>query len=136
MATITAKDFEVGTEILMVDKGVITQERMGLEGTNPVHHDPEFAKRAGFPGTLVAGAWSASWISELMMKSFGEGWVKGGKFTVTFIKPLIAGDAVKARGIVTGKEEEGEAVRVTLEVWCENQKGEKTTVGTASALVR
>jgi len=38
------------------------------------------------------------------------------------------------RGRVKSREAEGDRVRVTVEVWCENQDGVKTMVGTASGL--
>ncbi len=44
------------------------------------------------------------------------------------------GDTLTVRGRVKSREPEGGNVRVTVEVWCENQDGVKTMVGTASGL--
>ena len=38
------------------------------------------------------------------------------------------------RGRVKSREPEGNDTRVTVEVWCENQDGVKTMVGTASGV--
>ena len=54
--------------------------------------------------------------------------------SVSFIKPVVVGDTLTVRGRVKSRETEGDDVRVTVEVWCENQDGVKTMVGTASGL--
>jgi hypothetical protein len=42
---------------------------------------------------------------------------------------------ITATGVVKEKAEEGSAVRFLCDIWCESLSGEKTVVGTASALV-
>jgi hypothetical protein len=39
-------------------------------------------------------------------------------------------------GVVKEKSAAGGATRVVVDVWCENQHGAKTAVGTASGLVQ
>jgi acyl dehydratase len=70
----------------------------------------------------------------MMVQFLGEGFVKGGKMSVAFIKPVLAGDTLTVRGHVKSKEAEGANTRVTVEFSCENQQGVKTMVGTASGL--
>jgi acyl dehydratase len=70
-----------------------------------------------------------------MTRFAGAGFVKGGTMAMTFIKPVFAGDTLTVRGIVKEKRPEGERTRVIVEVWCENQHGETTAVGTASGLL-
>jgi acyl dehydratase len=55
--------------------------------------------------------------------------------SMTFIKPVLAGDRLTVHGVVTDKRPEHGRTRVVVEVWCENQDGDKTAVGTASGLV-
>jgi len=38
-------------------------------------------------------------------------------------------------GVVKDKQPDGSRTRVVVEVWCENQHGDKTAVGTASGLI-
>jgi hypothetical protein len=38
-------------------------------------------------------------------------------------------------GVVKDTQPEGARTRVIVEVWCENQDGDKTAVGTASGLI-
>ena len=44
--------------------------------------------------------------------------------------------ALAVHGVVKEKTAEGDATRVVVEVWCENQDGDMTAVGTASGLIR
>ena len=44
-------------------------------------------------------------------------------------------DEIITKGIVREKIAEGDAIRLFLEVWCENQHSEKVIVGTASGFV-
>jgi acyl dehydratase len=67
---------------------------------------------------------------------FGDGWLVGGKWDFSFRKPVFVTDFCAARGVVTGVAAEGDAVRISCDVWIENQKGEKVIAGTASGLVR
>jgi acyl dehydratase len=71
-----------------------------------------------------------------MTRLLGAGFVKGGTIAMTFIKPVHAGDRLTVHGVVKDKRTEDGATRVVVEVWCENQDGVKTAVGTASGVVR
>jgi acyl dehydratase len=77
---------------------------------------------------------STAYVSELMLKCVGAGFAKGGRMSVSFVKPVLVGDTLTVRGRVKSREPEGAGTRVTVEVWCENQDGVKTLVGTASGL--
>jgi acyl dehydratase len=54
--------------------------------------------------------------------------------SVSFTNPVIVGDSLTVRGRVKSHEREGDRSRVTVEVWCENQDGVMTMIGTASGL--
>jgi acyl dehydratase len=53
---------------------------------------------------------------------------------MAFVKPVYAGDRLTVHGVVKEMRPEGGRTRVVVEVWCQNQHGEKTAVGTASGL--
>jgi len=121
----------------------VTQEKMTAyseEGQTAkrgisIHIHEEVARRAGFKGTLAQGLMSADYISELMVRAFGSGWIQGGKLSLKFIAPVYAGDTITAQGVVKGQTPEREGQRVLVETWCENQTGQRVAVGTASALL-
>jgi acyl dehydratase len=78
---------------------------------------------------------STAYISEMMTQLLGAGFVKGGSMSVAFIKPVYVGDRLTVHGVVKDKRPENGATRVVVDVWCENQHGEKTAAGTASGLI-
>lgn len=78
---------------------------------------------------------STAFASEMMTRLVGEGFVRGGTLSMAFIKPVYAGDRLTVRGVVKETRPEGGRTRVVVEVWCENQHGEKTAVGSASGLI-
>ncbi len=127
----------VGQELEPVVKQ-LTIDRMSLPlmaGSNPIHYDPKFAKRVGLPAPIATGVMSSAYLSEMLTKAFGVGWIRGGSIDVKFIRPVYAGDTVTARGRVTGKTETSTGIRISLDIWCETQRGEPVTVGTASVVV-
>ncbi len=101
-----------------------------------IHTSEKVAKDAGLPGIVIEGLQVCAYISKLMTNFFGEGWVRGGKLSVTFIKIMMPSDTITIKAAVKEKTPEDSAIRITLEIWCENQESEKTVVGTASGLVK
>jgi acyl dehydratase len=102
---------------------------------NYIHSDEAFARKKGFRAPLAQAMMSTAYVSELMTRFVGAGFVKGGTMSMTFIKPVLAGDRLTVRGVVKERRAENGRTRVVVEVWCENQDGDKTAVGTASGLV-
>jgi acyl dehydratase len=102
---------------------------------NYIHSDEAFARKRGFPAPLAQAMMSTAYVSELMTRFVGAGFVKGGTMAMTFVKPVLAGDRLTVHGVVKDRRPENGRTRVVVEVWCENQHGEKTAVGTASGLL-
>jgi acyl dehydratase len=94
----------------------------------------DVGKETGLGGALVQGGQLVAYLNQMMTINFGEDYLRGGDISVSFIKPVRPGDVIAAKGLVQAIHSEGVRLRVTCEVWLENQGGEKTTVGTASAL--
>jgi 3-hydroxybutyryl-CoA dehydratase len=120
----------------------ITQEKMTAYSEDSqtarrgisIHIHEEIAQKAGLKGTIAQGLMSVDYISELMARTFGMGWIQRGELSVKFIAPVYAGDEITAKGVVKEQVVEGKLQRTLVEVWCENQAGQKVTVGTASAV--
>ena len=98
-------------------------------------HNDAFAKKMGWAGGLVPGAQETGYLTEMLVNFFGESWFEHGKLKLTFIAPVFKDETVIARGRIQEKQVEDSSVRLTLEVWCEKQDGQKVAVGTASCLV-
>jgi acyl dehydratase len=127
----------VGQELPSLVKEM-SQRRIDVySGVRPrsIHTDESWAHQKGFRTTLAQGMMSTAFASEMMTRLLGEGFVRGGTLSMAFIKPVYAGDRLTVRGVVKETRPEGGRTRVVVEVWCENQHGEKTAVGTASGLI-
>lgn len=98
------------------------------------HNDRELARALGFPEIVVQGMMSICFVSELMTRAFGVGWVLGGKLDVSLVNVVWGEDSLAVRGRVREESPEGDHARVVCDVWCEKPDGVKTLVGTASAL--
>ncbi len=136
------KDLEVGFEIESKPYE-ITQEKINIysryvlhgKDIKNIHTDDETARKAGLPRAIAQGRYPIGYLSEFMLDFFGKGWIQGGKLDVTLLKGIYPGDIITIKGIIKEKMREGNATRLILDVWLENQRGEKATVGTASGLV-
>lgn len=100
-----------------------------------IHTDYEAAAREGLPAPVAIGPQVAALTFRQMRLCFGEGWIVGGKFDLSFRKPVFVTDFCVARGVITKTEEEGDRLRVHCDVWVENQKEDKVIAGTTSGLV-
>ncbi len=126
----------VGQELPSLEKD-LTQRRIDVySGVRPrsIHSDEAWAHEKGFRTTLAQGMMSTAYVSEMMTRFLGAGFVKGGHMSLAFIKPVYAGDRLTVHGVIKKMRPEGEGTRVVVEVWCQNQDGEKTAVGTASGI--
>jgi acyl dehydratase len=128
----------VGQVLPALVKEISQRQIDAYSGVRPrsIHTDPAWAAAKGFRAPLAQGMMSTAYASELMTALCGEGFVKGGTISMVFVKPVYAGDRLTVRGRVTETRPEGGATRVVVEVWCENQHGEKTAAGNATGLVR
>ena len=95
-----------------------------------VHTDLEFAKKVGLPARAASGAMMQGYLSELMTDMFGEEWLSTGRLlNLKFIRIVDTNDRVVSKGRITSKQEDEGCLRFDLDLWCENQRGEKVVVG-------
>ena len=100
-----------------------------------IHTDYEAAAREGLPAPVAIGPQVAALLFRQMRLCFGDGWIVGGKYDISFRKPVFVTDFCVARGSVEKTEEEDGKLRIYCDVWIENQKAEKVIAGKASGLV-
>ncbi len=127
---------QVGAELPTLTKTISQRQIDCYSGVRPysIHTDPEWARKKGFKTALVQALMSTGYVSQLMVEFLGAGFVKGGKMSVAFIKPVYAGDTLTVHGKIVSREPEADRHRVTVEVWCQNEDGVMTMAGTASGL--
>jgi 3-hydroxybutyryl-CoA dehydratase len=137
MATRGETTAEIGQALPPLVKDV-SQRRIDVySGVKPrsIHSDEAWARQKGFRACLAQGMMSTAYASQLMVKLLGPGFAKGGTLSMAFVKPVYAGDRLTAHGVVKDRQTENGTTRVVVEVWVENQHGEKTAVGHATGLV-
>jgi acyl dehydratase len=126
----------VGQELPSLQKD-LSQRRIDVySGVRPrsIHTDEAWAHAKGFRTTLAQGMMSTAYASELMTRLLGASFLAGGTLSMAFVRPVYTGDRLTVHGLVKETRREGARTRVVVEVWCENQHGEKTAAGTASGL--
>lgn len=122
----------IGDEIPPVDKVVYQRALAEREFSEDSIHNDDHTKEHGYPGALVSSYVLCGYMSEPMVRVFGESWFRTGKIELTFIGTGVQqGDPVTIRGRVKGID----GGRVTLELWMEKQDGTKAVVGEASGLL-
>jgi acyl dehydratase len=137
MAAPTSATVSIGQELPRLMKEIPQRRIDAYSGVRPnyIHSDEAFARKRGFRAPLAQAMMSTAYVSELMTRFVGAGFVKGGTMSMTFIKPVFAGDRLTVHGVVRERRPEQGRTRVVVEVWCENQDGDKTAVGTATGLL-
>jgi hypothetical protein len=99
------------------------------------HTDREQAKKLGFPNIVVQGMMSTCFVSQVMQRRFGMGWIVGGKMSAKLTNVLWVDETVRAHARVREETPEGSGTRVHCDVWVEKDDGTRTVIGTASAVV-
>ena len=98
-------------------------------------HDDATARTLGYQRGPVPGCTTLAYVVDMLLDLFGEDWTDGGDISLAFTRPLFEGERVTIRAVVREKKEEASGLRVSLDVWAENEKGEKVASGTASGLL-
>ena len=137
MATTTTDAAAVGHAMPVLVKEISQRRIDAYSGVRPrsIHSDEAWARAKGFRTTLAQGMMSTAYVSQMMIGLLGAGFVRGGTLSMAFIAPVHAGDRLTVHGVIREKRPEGTGTRLVVEVWCENQLGEKTAVGTATGLL-
>lgn len=92
--------------------------------------DPEGAKKLGFERPIVPGAFSLSKLSKLVTDWAGtEGRVEF--IDVNFRRPVMHDDTLRVLGLVTDTDDEEGNGTVKVDIYFENERGERPLQGTA-----
>jgi acyl dehydratase len=100
-----------------------------------IHTDLEAAKRSGLKTHVASGAMFEGYLADLMIDLFGTEWLKHGKMNLAFVNIVDKDDTLVPRGVVKSKQAAGSKTEFILDLWCENQRGEKVVVGTGKGFL-
>ena len=126
---------EVGTEGPSWEDGPLTVtdfvRYQGASGDmNPIHHDTEFAQKAGFPKPFAVGMLQAGVLATYVTDWLGAANVR--RFGVQFREQVWPGDTLTCTGTVTKRYEDGGERLVDLELACTRQTGGTAIKGWAT----
>lgn len=127
-------ELEIGTDLPEL-KRIVTQEHINSYASasgdfNPIHIDPEFAKKTQLGGTVAHGMLILAYLSEFMTGNFGKDWLNSGSISARFKGAAYPGDTITITGKVTDIEKQDNNILIECDVSCYNQKGEPVIICT------
>jgi acyl dehydratase len=129
------RDTPVGFELVGVKKKAAIQ-LMGsrLWGRfNPNHWDPVYAAETGLAAPIQTGEMSSAYLSEMCVNYFGRHFFTGARMVCKYVASTYANEVISTHGVVTEKTPKGEGFRFKVEIWAQNEAGEKKTIGWVEA---
>ena len=134
---------ELSNETIPVLTKTITQvkinqfESCGILDRQNIHNNPELAKsRLGTSYPIASGRMSVAFASESLRKFFGaEVFNHTGTVNLKFLRPVKEGDTLTIGGSVNSLQPAEKGTLVTVDLYCENQNGDKTAIGQGTAIV-
>ncbi|MCA8926874.1 MAG: MaoC family dehydratase [Alphaproteobacteria bacterium] len=128
---------ERGQALPALSRTIVQRQIDIYSGIRPfsIHTDEDWARRKGFAATIAQGMMSTAYISTMLQRAVGAGFVEGGTMDAKFLKPVLCGDTLEVTGTVAGftRDEDGR-VRAHVTVAAHNQRGEQTMAGSASGV--
>ena len=117
---------------------ILQFESCGILDRENIHNNPELAaKRLGTTYTLASGRMSVTFAAEILRKFFGpEVFNHTGTVNLKFLRPVKAGDTISVTGTVSGTEEIEGGTKVSVDLFCDNQDGDRTAVGIGTAVIK
>lgn len=97
-----------------------------------IHHDRDAARAAGHPDVIVQGSLKGAWVGQVATAWMGRhGRLR--RFEIQYRGVDMPGQIVTARGVVarTWVDENSGEARVELDLWLENEHGERAVRGSA-----
>ena len=128
-------DTPVGFELIGVKKKAAIQ-LMGsrLWGRfNPNHWDPVYAAATGLKDPIQTGEMSSAYIAEMCVNYFGPNFFKGARIVCKYVNSTYANEIITTHGVVREKTPKGQGYRFKVEIWADNDAGEKKTIGWVEA---
>lgn len=128
------EDVEEGMEIPTLTKHPTTRQLVKWAGASgdfyEVHYDKDFAKSQGLDSVILHGRLKAAFLGEMITDWIGpEGILE--KLTCQYRGMDIPDEDIVCRGKVEKKYIKDGKHCVELNIWTQNPREEKTTVGTA-----
>jgi acyl dehydratase len=127
-------DLDSGSVLPDLRKPPITKMQLvkyaGASGDyNLIHTDDDTARTVGLDGVIAHGMLSMAFLGEYLCWLSGPESVR--RVSVRFVEMVRPGDTLTCRGRVKQRTTANGGTRLQLELWAENQRAERVTVGEA-----
>ena len=99
-----------------------------------IHMDRDYSKKIGLPDVIIMGNLKANYIANMLDDWMGEGG-RIFKLATQYRSMNVPEDTLIAKGKVTAKRHEDGKNLVELDVWVDDQKGIKNTIGSATVIL-
>ncbi|TMC89062.1 MAG: dehydratase [Chloroflexi bacterium] len=124
-------NLKVGDEIPELVKHPTTRQLVQYAGAQgdfyEIHYDQDYARSVGLPGVILHGLLKAGFLGQLVTDWLGDrGTLK--TFEVSYRGLDVPGKPYRCKGKITKVD----GRQVELEVWGEDEGGQRTTVGSAA----
>lgn len=96
---------------------------------NPNHWDPVYAAKTGLAAPIQTGEMSSAYLSEMCVNYFGANFFKNARMVCKYVSSTLANEVITTHGVVREKTPKGNGFRFTVDIWADNEAGEKKTVG-------
>src|SRR5579862_3403994 len=132
----SVKSLAAGQAISPLVKPAITREQLTAYADasgdhNLIHLDDTFARMAGLDGVIAHGMLSMGFLGQFVSgwMSTLEGRANLARLKVRFSAMVKPGDVLTCKGTIKSIDQHDGHTNLTLDVWAENQRGERVTGG-------
>lgn len=126
----------VGPERTITWDRMVAFESVVWDRGSTAHNDPEAAAKGGIKRPFASGQNTLAFFHELFEREFGKGWVEGGTITVRWTRLVYTDDTIVPYAEIESITEKGGSPCALMKIWAENQDGEQTAVGSATAFLQ
>ena len=127
------EDIAIGAEIPLLEKHPTARQLVMYAGAsgdyNPIHYDRDAAEAKGLPGIVVHGQLVSACLMQMLTDWLGSAGVLK-KYSVSYKAMTFPIEKLLLKGTIAKKSDALDGI-VTLSIWAENPRGEKTVAGTA-----
>ncbi len=104
---------------------------------NPIHLNDDFARLAGLDGVIAHGMLSMGFLGRFVgdWMTTLEGRPSLARLKVRFSAMVKPGDVLTCKGTIKSIDQREGHPYLTLDIWAENQRGERVTGGVAEVVV-
>jgi len=96
---------------------------------NPNHWDPVYAAQTGLKMPIQTGEMSSAYLAEMCVNYFGRNFFKNSRVVCKYVASTGANEIITTHGVVSEKTPKGSGFRFKVDIWTDNEAGEKKTVG-------